>query len=398
MAASEFRGIEGAAPRVRTLRVRHVCPSFFPATRFGGPIVSTKRLCDEIAALGGVDLRVETTNTSGENGTDKLAKGAFESTFAGGYTVCYRNKWAGRDFSPGLLLAIAPAVRAADIVHLTGVYSWPTFPTLLCCALYGKALVWSPRGALQTWTGSRRRLLKAFWILLCNAMLTRVRVVVHVTSKEEADAARATLREVDTAIIPNGVDVAKEPQRVWLPSGILRIVFLGRIDRKKGIENLLQALPRLKDPRWSLTVCGAGVAEYEDSLRELARRLQIEARVRFAGHVEGDEKTKLFAESDVCVVPSHTENFGIVVAEALAHGVPVIASRGTPWEGLETHRCGHWVENSPESLRAAIDMIRTENVAAMGANGRSWMQVAYGWPNAARQMLALYHERARGQE
>lgn len=377
------------------LRVRHISPSFFPATRFGGPIFSTKRLCDEIVAMGGVDLRVETTNTSGEGAKDKLAKEALQTAFHAGYMVNYCNKWWGRDLSPSLLVAIVSAVRDADVVHLTGVYSWPTLPTLLCCALFDKPLVWSPRGSLQTWVGSRRRRVKAFWVLLCNAILTHVRAIVHVTSKEEAGAARAALREVRTAIIPNGVDVPREIPRVWLPNGILRIVFLGRIDPIKGIENLLLALARVKDPRWSLTICGAGATVYEESLTALARELHIESRVRFAGHVEGEEKDKALAESDVCVIPSHTENFGMVVAEALARGVPAIASQGTPWEGLVAHRCGYWVENSPESLGTAIDAIRTDDVAALGANGRRWMQRDYGWPDAARQMLALYREHAR---
>lgn len=380
---------------MQVLRVVHITPSFFPATRFGGPIVSTKRLCDELVARGEIELRVETTNTSGKRFRDKLSKEAIRPAPEMGYAINYCNKWAGADWSPALLRSIASTVRDVDVVHLTGVYSWPTFPTLACCAVFDKPLVWSPRGALQVWAGSRRRRVKVIWNSLCSILLKRTRAVVHVTSQEESHAAQEALRGIETAVIRNGVDVPRElPSREWLPNGVLRVLYLGRIDQKKGIENLLRALSLLRDPRWTLVIYGAGQLEYERALRELVSVLRIESNVRFAGHVEGEKKGRAFADADLCVVPSHTENFGIVVAEALAHQVPVIASRGTPWMELESHRCGYWVDNQPESLAEAIDSIRTQNLAQLGENGRRWMESTFGWPEVARQMLDLYRKQA----
>jgi glycosyltransferase involved in cell wall biosynthesis len=106
--------------------------------------------------------------------------------------------------------------------------------------------------------------------------------------------------------------------------------------------------------------------------------------------VRGQAKADLFAASDLAVFPSHTENFAMVVAEALAHGIPVIASKGTPWSGVEAHGCGLWVENDPATLAAAIARIRCMPLGEMGERGRRWMEEEFAWETVAREMLRLY--------
>jgi glycosyltransferase involved in cell wall biosynthesis len=108
--------------------------------------------------------------------------------------------------------------------------------------------------------------------------------------------------------------------------------------------------------------------------------------------VDGGSKRDAFLHADVCVVPSFTENFGMVAAEALAHGVPVIASRGTPWADLEKHGCGLWVDNTPAILARSIMEIRSENLYEMGKRGRVWMQQDLTWGSVAAEMFDLYQD------
>jgi glycosyltransferase involved in cell wall biosynthesis len=86
------------------------------------------------------------------------------------------------------------------------------------------------------------------------------------------------------------------------------------------------------------------------------------------------------------------ENFGMVIAEALAHEVPVIAGRGTPWEGLHANQCGLWVENDAASLATAIRQIRALPLREMGTRGRCWMQREFSWEAVSRQMLAVFRD------
>src|SRR5205085_8939458 len=115
-------------------------------------------------------------------------------------------------------------------------------------------------------------------------------------------------------------------------------------------------------------------------LKAQIETFNLAGRVVMIGSVEGEAKKELFSNADVVVVPSHSENFGLVVAEALAHGVPVIASRGTPWQRMGEIGCGLWVDNQPESLAQALVDIRKMPLREMGERGRDWMRREFTWP------------------
>jgi glycosyltransferase involved in cell wall biosynthesis len=172
---------------------------------------------------------------------------------------------------------------------------------------------------------------------------------------------------------------------------VLRILYIGRLHQIKGIENLLLAMPKIKT-RYSLTICGSGDESYRRSLQRLVDDMGLDQRVNFQGQVAGDEKEVAFSHADVCVVPSFTENYGMVVAEALAHGVPVIASRGTPWKSLEQRGCGLWVENTPDSLAQAIEKISEQGLEGMGRIGREWVRKDLDWESVSKKMFSLYKE------
>jgi len=337
-----------------------------------------------------VELRVLTTDSNGPRRQDRLEILSLPVHRPEGYDVYYCRKWLGKEFSGQLLSMLYPMIRWADVVHLTSVYSFSTIPTLLICKLLRKPVVWSPHGQLQRWEGSTRPLIKRFWEIICNRLLNPRRSVLHVTSRDEAEESRRRIARARVEIVENGVEIPNEtPDRLWAPDGTLRLFFIGRLDPKKGIENLLRALKRL-DEKVSLVVCGTGDPDYASSLRMLVAELGLSGRVKFAGQVEGEEKSRAFWNADICVVPSHTENFAMVVAEALAHGVPVIASRGTPWKELVEHQCGLWVENDPSCLANAVTEMRGRNLGQMGKNGRQWMEQRFSWVTVAGRMHAVY--------
>jgi glycosyltransferase involved in cell wall biosynthesis len=216
-------------------------------------------------------------------------------------------------------------------------------------------------------------------------------MVLHVTSALEAAESVAKFPRARAVLVPNGVELPPRRER-RNGCGRLRLLFLGRIDPKKGIENLLAACRRLNNlgQPWSLAIAGSGDPAYTASLQQNARDLGLREQVSFVGEVRGQAKDDLFAASDLAVFPSHTENFAMVVAEALAHGIPVIASKGTPWSGVEAHGCGLWVENDPATLAAAIARIRCMPLGEMGERGRRWMEEEFAWETVAREMLRLY--------
>jgi glycosyltransferase involved in cell wall biosynthesis len=373
-------------PDVNVLQVN---PSFFPATIYGGTIESGLHLSRALADRG-CSVRVLTTDANGRRSVLDVEKGR-DVEVLGSLRVRYCRRIAGHTVSPELLGALPAYVRWADVVHLTAVYSFPIIPTLAACRAAGRPVVWSPRGALQRWSGSTRLAAKALWERACRAASPR-RLVLHATSEDEAVESAGRIPGVATAVVPNGVEL---PDALAEPGAAsrLRLVFLGRLHAKKGIENLLDAcalLERESDLDWALTVACAGDPEYARSIGERVARLSLSPRVSLAGEVTGAAKSDLLRGADLVVVPSHTENFGIVVAEALAHGVPVVASRGTPWRRVEEVGCGLWVENDPRTLAEAVLRMSRGPLGEAGRRGRSWMEREFAWDARAREMIDVY--------
>lgn len=380
------QGPNGAAG----LRVLHVVPSFWPAIRYGGPIESTLQLCRHLAAAGSA-ITVLTTDSDGP-GARVSVQTDREVELAPGMRVRYYRKLMRDSVAPELIWNLARYAAAADLVHLTAVYNFPTIPTLMVCRRLKKPLVWSPRGALQDWPGRRRAAAKALWDRLC-LKIAPPHAIVHATSEPEAESIRRALPGMNIAIVPNGVAIPDASPPPPGGSETLRFLFIGRLDPKKGLENLLAACAMLKDQdvlRFNLTIAGSGPEAYRKQLSDLIQRRELGDRVRMIGEVEGDDKERAFAEADVTIVPSYVENFAIVVAEALARERPVIASHGTPWAEVERVGCGLWVENSPAALSEAVRRISTMPLPQMGERGRRWMIEQFGWPTIAQQMLDCY--------
>ncbi len=345
-------------------------PSFYPAHVYGGPIQSVYRLSCELARRGH-EVRVLTTDANGPHAALDVVTDR-EVEVAGALRVRYCKRWMAQSVAPRLLALLPCYVGWADIVHLTAVYSFPTMPTLLVSRLRDKPVVWSPRGAFQRWEGSTRFLAKAAWEWACRRLRPR-RLVLHATSEQEAAEFAGKAGGVGTAVIANGVDLPETGLRVT-ESETLRLLYLGRLDAKKGIENLLAAgkiLDQEQRLRWSLTIAGAGHPRYVERIRARIGEQALSERVQMVGHVAGEGKRRLFENTDIAVLPSYTENFGAVVGEALAHGVPVIAGRGTPWSRVEEIGCGLWVDNDAESLSRAI--VRMAD-----------MPLRTGWPGSSR--------------
>ncbi len=381
------------------LKVLHVAPAYFPATYWGGPTFSTYGLCNALARREDMSVSVLTTDSSGPNRADRLPIHSFPERYEEGYDVYLVRKSGGKDIAPRLLPHLYRMVREADLIHLTATYSFPTLPTFLAARRYGKPLVWSPRGAIQAtteWSGARRRTLKHAWARIARACHP-TQTLIHATADVEKDACAAVFPGIPAVVIPNGVDLPAKPQhRDWRPNGRLRLIYLSRLDVKKGLENLFDAIDQLP-AAVTLDVYGTGEEVYLQSLKAKVSAMGLSQRVCFHGHVEGRAKSEAFANADLFVLPSYSENFGIVVAEALAHGVPAIASLASPWEGLVTHKCGLWVDNTPISLSKAIESLTDADLPGMGIRGREWARVAFAWDALAADLADAY-KRLAGHE
>jgi len=381
---------------MKPFRILHVIPSYFPATYWGGPVHSMYGLNNALASLPGVKLTVATSDSAGPKLKDRL-KTEELNTFSlyPNYSVRFFRRVAGRSISLSLLFTLPKLIHEADIIHLSAAYSFPILPTFLICRLIRKPLVWSPCGAiLDTYTlpFSPKKNIKAVWEKTINLLIFPKKMVLHTTSEIEKEVTGKRISRARAVVIPHGIEVPPFSVRnTDCKRESLRLLFLSRLDPKKGLENLFAALRLLDDPSITLEVCGDGDPNYVRKLIKEKNRCGLpNSCVHFSGEVTGERKEAAFKNADVFILPSFSESFGIAIAEALAHGLPVIASRNTPWEGIETHRCGLWIENAPSSIADAIKRIRVMDLSEMGKNGWQWMRRDYSRKAVAQSMLEVY--------
>jgi glycosyltransferase involved in cell wall biosynthesis len=279
------------------------------------------------------------------------------------------------------------------VVHSHGL--WSVLNHRMCVAARSArapCLV-SLHGMLMPWARSHKALRKGLaWRLYQSRDLARAGAI-HVTSAQEAAAASAAGVGMAMVEIPFGVVVAQRSQRLRDGDPTRRFLFLGRIHPVKNLVTLVQAFADAALAQARLDIVGPDEVGHRRELEQAASALGVADRVSFGDAVFGDAKRRLFERADVLVLPSHCENFGAVVGEALAHGVPAIASTGTPWSALASERCGWWTAPDRAALcdalreAAALDLAE---LRALGERGRTHVETHLGWRSCARRMASVY--------
>lgn len=252
----------------------------------------------------------------------------------------------------------------------------------------------STHGMLSPWAMKHRAWKKKIaWMLYQHKNLKEVDVL-HATSKTEALILQDMFPKVPVALIPLGVDLPPPPIRpVKFSERRRKILFLSRLHPVKGLPNLIQAFADQDTDRWELIIAGPDEDNHQAEVEQLVYQLGLEESVKFIGSVQDESKWNLYQQADIFALPSFTENFGLVVVEALAHCVPVITTKGTPWSELVSNKCGWWIDGNVEALthtlRQAIRLSDDERLA-MGQRGYQLVAQKYTWQRSAEKMVALY--------
>ena len=302
----------------------------------------------------------------------------------------------GWGYSPAMCGWLKENARKYDIIHSNGMWMFPNLYLRRAAVEAHKPFVISPHGMLQ-----RAALQRSFWKKRIARRLyedTNLYAAdcFHATCLAELQSIRDCGLKQPVAVIPHGVNLDEfEPSRPKEESRTRNVVFLGRLHPHKGLETLLLAWDRLKrtSAGWKLLIAGPGREHHRKKLRRDIRVLNLHSTVNLLGAVYGETKSKLLRDAHVLVLPSKSENFGLVVAEALACGTPVITTKGAPWRDLEEWRCGWWVDIGVEPLVKAFEeamSLPPGKLTEMGQRGRQLVHAKYTWGRAASQMVAVY--------
>ena len=371
------------------MNILHVVPSYYPATKWGGPILSTKSICDSIIKYPGVCVRVISTNAGSPDVKDNLQVVNSWVEFSEGYKVFFGRRIYGHSTSLSQLIKILFSIRWADVIHVTGVYNFCTIPTIILARVFKIPLVWSLRGAVQAnwqWAGSSNSLVKKWYDTFVSKLLSS-RNVIHVTSIMELNASRNSFKEAKFEVIPNSIITPTLSSKSYLSDGLVRVMFLSRLHEKKGIELLVEAIKLLPE-HFVLDVYGTGEKGYLKSLQRSV--VDIEDRVRFHGHVLNHEKQEAFQRADIFCLPSYSENFGIAIGEALAHFVPVIVTRESSWVDVMKEKCGILVGFDSSGIAKSIRNIADRDLEEMGKAGRAYVVDNFSQDVLADRYIKLY--------
>ena len=382
------------------MKISLIVPSFYPATVYGGPIVSTLHTCQELAKLDDIEIYVSTTNA---NMTSKLDVQTNKwQQFEENFFVKYYNETKINLLSLGLVFNVWRDIRQADVVHVQYMFNTTTPLALFYAKLLRKPIILSPRGALCQWCLSQGSRFKTLWLQLLIKPFSNT-IVWHATAQEEKNDILTCFPNAKVEIIPNGIEfhkfqihkdlapqefcnkfVAKDLQASKI------IVSMGRLFKVKGFDILINAFEKIlkKHPHAKLFIAGEDEGEKENLLK-LIEKLNLQEKAFLVGEIKGQDKIDFLANADLFVLPSHTENFGNVYVESLAAGTPIVASKGTPWSQVEEADCGKWVNNSVEETTTAMLTLLEENREIMRSQAKQ-LAKQYDWPYIALKFKTIF--------
>lgn len=283
-----------------------------------------------------------------------------------------------------------------DIVHVNGCWLPQCVWAQRWAQKAGCKVVLTPHGMLQPVIMKRHywtRKLPALLLYQKNAI--EKADLIHTTAENEKQSVISLGLNNKISIINNCINVNDIAiKRSWKRNK--RILFLSRVHETKGINFLIDAVAQLKEELdgYTVKIAGPGEKKYVDELKKFAENSGVGNIIDFVGPVFGDAKFDLYREADVFVLPTHSENFGIVVAEALASGTPVITTKGAPWEELESRHCGWWTEIGTEAIINAMKAflsLSEKELDTMGHNGRRLVEEKYSTHIIAKEFIKMYN-------
>src|SRR3984893_3128579 len=358
-----------------SLRILQVIPSYYPAVRYGGPIRSVHALCASLVRRGH-HVSVYTTNVDGNDDSDvPLGRpvdmdGVLVHYFP--VPVLRRLYWC-----PALARQLRRSVADFDIVHLHSVFLWPTY---IAARISHRArvpyLVSRRRSLVGDLIRRKSRLVKTAWIYLVERRSLANAARLHVTAEIEGHEAKALgLKLPEIFCVPNGVGwPSRHLSLAAGPFGNMRkpyALFLSRVNRKKGLDRLLACWKWV--PHLALIIAGNDEEDYLPELKALAQSGGVADRLNFIGSVSDEHKWALYENAEMFILPSYSENFGNVVAEAMAMACPVVI---TPEVGLaklvREVGCGIITPAEPRVLAQAITELQQNELQRkrLGALGR----------------------------
>ena len=352
--------------------------SLDPST--GGPARSVPSLGEAIHKAG-VDVQLYVNNKTGESDQSKKTTSTFLSVKA-------------INDLDNMVKGLNRGGKDNTVIHNHGIWLPLNHYASVTARRYNIPLIISPMGMLEPWARSYHSWKKMIAWCFYQRRDLKAATVLQATSKQEAGNLQLLDFHIPIAIIPNGVDIPEFPEPVVKDKTNLKTaLFLSRVHPVKGLLNLVRAWAKIRPVNWRVVIAGPDEGGHQIEIEQEIQRHELSDSFSFIGSVADQDKWELYRSADLFVLPTHSENFGIVIAEALASGTPVITTKGTPWKELVENKCGWWIDIGVEPLAEALTKamnLSPEERQVMGQRGRRLVEQNYSWDKIGNEMLSVY--------
>ncbi|MEM9016645.1 MAG: glycosyltransferase [Verrucomicrobiota bacterium] len=374
------------------MRVLHVIPSLSPTE--GGPSTALPLMTGALSQEG-VEVVVATTDDAGHGIRKRTTTNRI--TFRDGAEIHHFPKQT-EFYKVSLPLArwTSKHLESFDLVHVHALFSYASVTAARLALRSRKPFLIRPLGVLNRYgIENRRPLFKQLSLRFRESVLLRKANAVHFTSEQEREEAEELRIPMQSRIIPIGIPAPTSHAPSTEPGPYL--LYLSRLDEKKNLASLLMAWAGLSRrwPSWRLKIAGAGNDHHIAYLRARAETLRVSSSVDWLGHLEGDKKRKALREASAFVLPSHSENFGIAAAEALACGLPSVLSSGVAVgrEAADENAC-LLCDPSPESIETNLNHLVGNPVLreSLSNAARIFTREHYGVQKMGASLHSLYEE------
>lgn len=323
----------------------------------------------------------------------------------------------------------AAALKEFDIVHIHGVWNPRLHDVAKMCQVAKVPYVIAPRGMLEPWSLRQKWLKKRIARWLYQDRDLKKAAALHATAESESEQFRKLGFKNYCIVSPNGVNLPEGDlgERCRCTADCRRALFVSRMHAKKGVLELVEAWTRVKPENWCCelvyTVNSDEERAYEQKVQDRILALGMSYQDKegnihsptqnsnfiLTGPLDDEKKWEAYARADLFVLPTYSENFGIVIAEALWAGIPVITTKGTPWSDLVSCNCGWWIDLPAQDGLAKWDALdaalkeaasldfptptqNSNSLKRMGENGHRLVERKYTWKAVVGAMKHGYEQ------